>query len=184
MPWFLNPNIYNKLPVYQNPEIYLFVFKLVATAVFAALLWKNGTSIRRLIGTTYIFFYGTFITVMLFMHNTVILGLRVFDRPDSAPFNYDFHVYSLVLLGSIFIFQGIRSLSAAFMLKAGDENGARQARRATWIVLAVALPLIPVQFFGTVLTAFSLLNLAAIKLVSTRSAVSEKTAVEKTLATA
>ena len=168
MPWFLNPNIYNKLPVYQNPELYLFILKLAATAAFAGLLWKSGASLRRVIGTTYLFFYGTFITVMLFMHNAVIVGLRVFDRPNGAA-GYDFHVFSLVFLGAFLIFQGVRALRAAFMLKNGDAHGAREARRATYFVLAVAVPLIPIQFFGIVLTVFSLLNLAAIKLLSART---------------
>ena len=50
-----------------------------------------------------------------------------------------------------------------------DENAAREARRATYFVLAVAVPLIPLQFFGMVLTVFSLLNLGAIKLLSARA---------------
>ena len=183
MPWFLNPNIYQKLPVYQNPELYLFILKLAATAVFAALLWKSGANLKRVIGATYLFFYGTFITVMLLMHNAVILGLCVFERPDAAGAAYDFHLYSLVFLGSFLIFQGVRALRAAVMLKNGDENGAREARRATYFVLAVAVPLIPIQFFGIVLTVFSLLNLGAIKLLSTRPTVSEQTT-DKTFAPA
>ena len=184
MPWFLNPNIYNKLPVYQNPELYLFIFKLAATAAFAGLLWKRGFGARRLIGATYLFFYGTFITLMLFMHNAVILGLRVFDRPNGAE-AYDFHVFSLVFLGLFLIFQGVRALRAAFRVKNGsDENAVRDARRATCLVLAVAAALIPVQFFGMVLTVFSLLNLGAIRLLSARTAVSEQPAAEQTLATA
>jgi hypothetical protein len=184
MPWFLNPNIYNKLPIYQNPELYLFIFKLAATIVFAVLLWKRGTSLRRLVGTTYIFFFGTFITVMLFMHNLVILGLHFFERPNGDNPVYNFHLYSLILLGSVLIFQGVRSLRAALMLKAGDENGIREARRAALIVLAVAVPLIPIQFFGMVLTVLSLVNLAAIKLLSARSAIAEKASVDNKLATA
>jgi hypothetical protein len=39
-----------------------------------------------------------------------------------------------------------------FVAKAGDEKGTREAFRATIIVLAVSIPLIPIQFFGTVLT--------------------------------
>ena len=106
---------------------------------------------------------------MLFMHNIVILGLRIFGgQTDDAKFSYDFHLYSLILLGAVLFFQGIRSIRAALLLQRGDENGSREASRATWIVLAVAVPLIPIQFFGMVLTVFSLLNLAALKLVLNR----------------
>ncbi len=83
MPWFLNPSIYNNLPVYQNPEVYLFIFKLAATAIFAFLLWKQCVGKRQIIAITYIFFYGTFMTVMLLMHNLVILGLYLFERNDN-----------------------------------------------------------------------------------------------------
>lgn len=169
MPWYLNPRIYENLPVYQNPELYLFIFKLAATAVFALLLRKQGVSARRLLAIAYVFFYGVFLTVMLFMHNFVILGLRIFDRPASGNSSYDFHLYSLILLGTILFLQGVRSLRAALLLKVGDdENGIREAQRASWTVLAIAVPLIPIQFFGIILTVFSLLNLAATKIILTK----------------
>ncbi len=177
MPWFLNPSIYNNLPVYQNPEVYLFIFKLAATAIFAFLLWKQCVSKLRIIAITYIFFYGTFMTVMLLMHNLVILGLHLFERNDN--YSYNFHLYSLILLGTVLFLQGIRSIRAAFQIKTGDENGIRNAKRATWIVLTVSVPLIPIQFFGIVLTVFSLLNLAAIKLFLHRSAVLNKADVKE-----
>ena len=41
MPWFLNPSVYQKLPVYQNPELYLFIAKVASAVIFAALLWRR-----------------------------------------------------------------------------------------------------------------------------------------------
>lgn len=181
MPWFLNPRIYENLPVYHNPELYLFIAKLAATAIFVLLLWKRGISGKQLLGIAWIFFYGTFMTVMLFMHNIVILGLRIFERTNDTKFSYDFHLYSLILLGSILFWQGIRSIRAALLLRAGDENGSCEAMRATWIVLAVAIPLIPIQFFGIVLTVFSLLNLAAVKLLLHKRDILPNADAEKTL---
>jgi hypothetical protein len=61
-------------------------------------------------------------------------------------FSYDFHLYSLILLGAILFLQGIRLIRSALLLYAKDENGIGEALRATWIVLAVAVPLIPLQF--------------------------------------
>ena len=174
MPWYLNPRIYENLPVYQNPELYLFIAKLVGTAIFALWLRKRGVSGKRLVATTWIFFYGTFITVMLFMHNFVILGLRVFGRSAGTDFAYDFHLYSLILLGSVLFLQGIRSIRAALLLRRGSETGSPEALQATWIVLAVAVPLIPIQFFGIVLTVMSLLNLAVIKLFLGKYSVSSQ----------
>jgi hypothetical protein len=169
MPWFLNPKIYSELPVYQNPELYLFIIKLAVTVIFAGMIWrKGGTGFRRLLGITCVFFYGTFITVMLLTHNIVILGLHIFERSGGTDSAYNFHFYSLLLLGSILIFQGAKSLGAAVMLKNGNENADKTALKSTLIVLAVVVPLIPIQFFGTVITVMSLVNLAAIKLLLNR----------------
>ncbi len=72
----------------------------------------------------------------------------------------------MILLGAVLFLEGVRSLRAAFLLKNGDdESGVREAQRASWTVLAISVPLIPIQFFGIVLTVFSLLNLAATKII-------------------
>jgi hypothetical protein len=67
------------------------------------------------------------------------------------------------------------------LLRDGDENGRHETLRATWIVLAVAVPLIPLQPFGIVLTIFSLLNLAALKLLLRKHDISPQADDEKTL---
>jgi pimeloyl-ACP methyl ester carboxylesterase len=138
----------------------------VATAGFALSLRKQGVSLRRSAAITYLFFYGAFLTVMLFMHNFVIIGLRIFEPSSKGYSTYDFYLYSLILLGAVLFLQGIQSLRAAFMFKSGnDESAVRQAQRASWTVLAIAVPLIPLQFFGIILTVLSLLNLAAMKII-------------------
>lgn len=108
------------------------------------------------------------------MHNFVILGLRVFGRPADTDLAYDFHLYSLILLGSVLFLQGIRSIRAAFLVRAKSKTGSREALRATCIVLAVAVPLIPIQFFGIILTVLSFLNLAVIKLFLGKYSVSSQ----------
>ena len=74
----------------------------------------------------------------------------------------------MILLGAVLFLEGVRSLRAAFLLKNGDESGVREAQRASWTVLAISVPLIPIQFFGIVLTVFSLLNLAATKIIRSK----------------
>ena len=165
MPWFLNPLAYRGLPVYQNPEFYLFILKLLVTGLFARAMWRRGARGRRLLASTWVFFFGLFLTVMLSMHSLVILGLRLFERPAGAPFVYDFHLYALLLVGAVFISQGLRCLRSAARLSAADSEGRREALRASYIVLGLAAPLIPIQFFGLVLTAGSLVSVAAVLLV-------------------
>ena len=163
MPWFLNPSAYHGLPLYQNPEFYIFILKLLATGLFAGAMWQRGARGRLLLASTWIFFYGLFLTVMLFMHSLVILGLRLFERPAGTPFVYDFHLYALLLVGAVFFSQGLRCLRAAARLSS-DGGGRREALRATYVVLALAVPMIPIQFFGAVLTVGSLVSVAAVLL--------------------
>src|ERR687890_268414 len=113
MPWFLNPSAYAGLPFHQNPEFYLFVLKLLVTGLFAAAAWRRGVRGRRLVASTWVFFYGFFLTVMLSMHSLVILGLRLFERPAGTPFFYDFKHYALLLVGAAFISQGLRHMRDA-----------------------------------------------------------------------
>jgi hypothetical protein len=162
MPWFLNPSVYHNLPAYQNPELYLFILKLVVTASFAGAMWRRGARGRRLLAGTWVFFYGLFLAVMLSAHSLVILGLRLFERPAGAPFAYDFHLYALLLVGAVFISQGVRFMRAAPRLCAQTGGGRREALRASLVVLGLAVPLIPLQFFGAVLTVGSLVSVAAV----------------------
>jgi len=164
MPWFLNPSAYRDLPIYQNPEFYLFVLKLLVTGLFAGAMWRRGARGRRLLAGTWVFFYGLFLTLMLSTHSLVILGLRLFERPAGSPFVYDFHLYALLLVGAVFISQGVRFLRAAPRL-AGQTGGRREALRTSLVVLGLAAPMIPLQFFGAVLTAGSLVSVAAVLLV-------------------
>lgn len=168
MPWFLNPSAYQGLPVYQNPELYLFIIKLLATAAFAVAMRRRGARGRRLVAGTWVFFYGLFLAVMLSAHSLVILGLRLFERPAGAPFVYDFKLYSLLLVGAAFITQGVRYVRAAGRLAAAADGAARrEALRASYVVLALAVPMIPIQFFGAVLTAGGVVSIMALTLLTT-----------------
>ena len=171
MPWFLNPSVYHELPIYQNPEFYLFILKLLATALFAGAMWRRGARGRALLAGTWVFFFGVFLTVMLSMHSLVILGLRLFERPAGAPFVYDFHLYALLLVGAVFVSQGVRYLRAAARL-AGRSGGRREALTASLAVLGLAAPMIPIQFFGLVLTFGGLVSVAAVLLAPRAAEVS------------
>ena len=166
MPWFLNPSVYHCLPLYQNPELYLFIVKLLVTAVFAVAMRRRGARGRTLAAGTWVFFYGLFLAVMLSTHSVVILGLRLFERPAGAPFVYDFKLYSLLLVGAVFVTQGVRYVRAAGRLAAAGGAARREALRASYVVLALAAPMIPIQFFGTVLTVGGVVSIMALLLLT------------------
>jgi hypothetical protein len=159
MPWFLNPSVYGHLPLHQNPELYYFVVKLLATALFARGLARRGIRGRALLSATWTFFFGLFVAVMLGLHAGVILGLRLFERAPGTAFTYDFRLFSLLLLAGVLVPQGVRCLRAAGGLARRERAAWSQAFRSTCIVLAVALALVPLQFFGIVLAVLSAASL-------------------------
>ncbi|HEX2191254.1 MAG TPA: hypothetical protein VHG51_20255 [Longimicrobiaceae bacterium] len=160
MPWFLNPRVYELLPLHLNPELYYVVLKLLATGLFARGLVRQGVRGRALASATWSFFFGLFVAVMLSLHALVVLGLRVFERAPGAPFVYDFRLFSLLLLAGVLVPQGVRCLRAAPGLARGEGAAWRDALRATCVVAAVGLALVPLQFFGLVLTAMGAVSLA------------------------
>jgi len=101
---------------------------------------------------------------MLSAHSLVILGLRIFESPAGPGPVYDFRLYALLLVGAVFGSQGVRYVRASRMLAARAQGGRREALRATLVVLALAVPLIPLQFFGLVMTAGGLVTLCALAL--------------------
>lgn len=165
MPWFLNPRAYEGLPFYQNPELYLFLAKAAAAALFARALHRRGARGARLALASWLGFLGIFLVVMMSMHALVIIGMRALDRPAGTPFGYDFRLYSLVLLAAVLGAQGVRLLGAARGVAAGVPGSRRAAASALGAVLALSAPLIPLQFFGVLLTALSVASLAALAAV-------------------
>ncbi len=77
--------------------------------------------------------------------------LAVLSRPmrvGLAAFEYDFRFYALGLVGVLILIQGVRCLASVRGLLAGEGPGRRRALSATWILLAVNLPLMPIQDFA------------------------------------
>ena len=170
MPWFLNPRVYEQLPVWQNPELYWFLLKVAATAAFGRLLWRRGARGWALAGATWTFFVGLFVSVMLGLHAVSILGMRLLDRAPGTAFQYDFRLFSLLLLAGVLVPQGAACARAAAGLAVRDAWAWRRVRGAVLRLLAVAVPLIPLQFFGILLTAMGLVTLGALAATRPRKA--------------
>ena len=165
MPWFLNPRAYERLPVYQNPELYYLIIKVLAALIFAVLLYRRGARGLALAGATWAFFFGLFVAFMMTMHAGVILGLRALERPSGEPFVYDFYLFSLMLLAGVLVPQGLRMIVAAPSLALRERNARRRTVYATVVVLAVGAALIPIQFFGVILTVAAVVLLILLAII-------------------
>ncbi len=100
-------------------------------------------------------------------HLVVVLSRALAGHGFSGAevFAYDFRFYSLVLVGLLILLPGFLCLRHARGLTQGEASAYRQARRATLWLLAVNLPLIPIQGFAGMLSALAGLNLFALLLL-------------------
>ncbi len=149
-------------------DYYALAAKLAIFIFFVARAWREGVRGALLLAGSWAFLVGTFVTVMLSFHNAEIVYRALTNQGSyhhpGAGFTYDFRFYSLVLFGCVMISQGVPMMRAARGLSRGSGEAAGRLLRPTLVVLALSAPLIPIQFFGSVLTVCAALNLPALLL--------------------
>ncbi len=157
---------------------------LVYSGVVGAIIWFAVAARRRrrvaaftAIGT-FSFFGGTMITAVGALHLIAVisravrgtLGTPAFSTPPilqhGDPFVYDFRFYSLLNLGVLLIAGGVACAVLAHRLMRGELRAWKGTLWATVLLLAVNLPLIPIEDNAYVPSAFAFVNLVA--LVATR----------------
>jgi len=149
------------------PHVDHLVLVLLPTWLLASVAyqWRRGLRRARLAAAALGMFYGLTLMTMLGAHCVDILyGLaHHLTSMTGAPFRYDWRTYSLLLFGALLITLGARALRAALAMARG-EPGARTAFLAVAaIVLAIVVPLIPVNaFFGTLMTGASTIALLGV----------------------
>src|SRR6185436_9854120 len=58
---------------------------------------------------------------------------------------YDFRIYSLLLFGTVILAGGLTAIRASAGIARGDSHARRRASRAMLVVLAVVIPVTPMQ---------------------------------------
>jgi len=102
-------------------------------------------------------------------HLIAIVGLAVIRALATPPVPaYTLRFYSLLLLGMAVVVPGFLCVASAKQLTEGQARGWRRASWATLWLLAVTVPLIPLNGFGTFLTAFAFANLLSLGAISGR----------------
>ena len=97
-------------------------------------------------------------------HLVAVLGRALAGR-GSGPggtFVYDFRFYSLVLLGVMLIAASVACLTSVRSLIRGDAGGHKVALSAALVLLALNVPLMPIEGFAVAFAIFALANLAAL----------------------
>lgn len=142
----------------------LILVSLVASLV---LQWRRGLRWRRLAVTVYAMFFSLTVMSTMSMHCAdVLYGLtHHLQSMTGKTFAYDWRTYSLLLFGALLIWFGARCLEAALRMGRGEERGRIDFLRHVAVILAIVLPLIPVNpFFGPLASVASGLALAIVGL--------------------
>jgi hypothetical protein len=124
---------------------------------------RRGQRRWRLAALTFISFYGVGLVASMSAHCADIihnLVLRNRSVVDGSPFTYNWRTYSLLLFGILLIGRGIRILVAVRRFAAGDPTARGHILRSSAVVLAITLPIIPIQaVFGVLMSVWSSLAL-------------------------
>ena len=125
--------------------------------------WRHGQRGWRLAALAFVSLYGVGLVATMSAHCADIihnLVLRNRSLVDGAPFSYNWRTYSLLLFGVLLIDRGIRVLRAARRFAGGDASARTDILRNGAVVLAITLPIIPIQaVFGVLMSVWSSLAL-------------------------
>jgi hypothetical protein len=131
----------NDLPGGPTGSLLLDLGALAAALVFG---WKNHRRHARLaanVAATLSLASGVVVVGSAVAHLffVTLIALR------RSPFVYDFRLYSLLLLGGLLAAAGLLLVLGAPGVARGDPGSLRRTRNAALVLIAVNLPLIPVQ---------------------------------------
>ena len=99
------------------------------------------------------------ISSVLHIGGVIVEARRNAPNGSVTGIQYDFRLYSLLLLGALLAALGLITASAAPGLARGEGAAWRRALWATLALLAVTLPLIPIQVFGLAFALVGAVNL-------------------------
>lgn len=100
-------------------------------------------------------FLGLLSALLMSVHLVIVIW-TAFRRAET--FTYDFRFYSLCLLGVAVLLPAIVCLSSVRGLLDADPDARRRALQATLVILALSVPLLPIQDFAVAFAGGALGN--------------------------
>ena len=136
-----------------------FVVGTIAAAVLATRAHRNGAPVRLAAGGGLLALSG--------MTLAFLAIVQIFRT--TFAIRYDFRFYSLILVGVIILVQSLRCVHAAPCVAAGRRRARRDAWRATAILTALTVPLIPLRSEAKLYAAVLAVNGIALALAHVRA---------------
>ena len=130
---------------------------VVATLITFTRLRRERLPLIRLASGVYGYFAGALVSALGVAHLVAVTLAAV--EGGRLPFVYTFRIYSLVLLGVLLVGAGLMAAVQATRV-ALDQRGAWGASFKVWAtILAINLPLIPLQGFAILFSVLAALGL-------------------------
>lgn len=146
-----------------DPALLALVGTIGATIWFATAARRRGAGALAAVGAV-TFFCGALIGLLGLAHTLAVIGGALSRR--GPAFEYDFRLYSLVMLGVSQIAGGLCCLTSSWNVTRGDPRAWKAALGATTVLLIVNVPLMPIQGFAVGFSMFLAVTLLA--LIATR----------------
>jgi len=157
---------------FPDPALLVLFGAVFATIWFIAAARRRGASSPLIAVAAIGFLVGALIAALGATHSLTVIGVAL----RRSPFEYDFRLYSLVMLGVLLVTGGLRCLALAWKLTQGDARAWRSSLEATTMLLVVNVPLMPIQGFAVGFTVFLSVNLLGLLLVRRSLFVASQTA--------
>lgn len=135
-----------------------FAGAVVATVVTTLRLRRAPLPWIRLATAVFGYFAGALIGALGAAHSVAVI-MTAIGRERQNAFVYDFHFYSLLLLGVLLITTGAAGATAAAHLARGDRASWRASIAVWTAILAINVPLIPLQGFAILFSSLAALQL-------------------------
>jgi hypothetical protein len=142
------------------PDGLLVLAVLFATLAFAWTMRRRRASGRLLLAGSAALFSGILSAVLVAAHVVVFIATRAAQSADAATkiawaskpiiagVPYDMRLYSVLLLAVVILVLAVRCVRAAPAIAIGMARGWRSAVHASLILIALSVPLIPLQSFA------------------------------------
>ena len=158
---------------------FLLLYASIGGAIWFAIAARRRGCIATLTAVATISFFNGMLLAALGSGHLIAVVSRAVAGEGSGPggtFVYDFRFYALVLLGMLLIVGGVGCLAPARGLTRGETRAWKTTLWSIVALLAINLPLIPVQ--GLALSPFLLVNLVVLMVTRRRFGLSAATAAD------
>ena len=131
---------------------------VAATVIATVHLRRAATPLIRLFTAVYGYFAGALVSTLGLAHLVAVV-IGSIARGRQHQFVYSFHFYSVVLLGVLLIAAGLMAAIEAPRLARGHRAAWRASLSVWAAILAINLPLVPLQGFAVVFSMLAALKL-------------------------